>query len=163
MIGMVIFQGMLIVTGQFFPSSVEEYRTGTIDIDELKTNPDGEYDEQHGNKDGTRFSKTTNMGSIVVEMMFTPISLAIVGVFAGVGSGIGVVFGGVKNLPIALGVGIVTGLFVNIWNGTHPLISNLAANNEIVNMIFGIITVCIGILFVIMIGEFFLGQTIGVS
>ena len=158
LIGMVVFQGMMILVGPIFPSGVAD-TYNPVDPGSLETDPDmGNYSQ----RENTSFSNVGSLGEIVLGMMVTPAAVAIVGVFAVVGSGLGVVFGGVKNFPLALGVGIIIGLMVNLWNSTYSLIGGIAASNEYILGIYSIITVCIGIIMCIMVAEFFLGQNQGV-
>ena len=160
LLGMVIFQGMLIVLAPIFPGGATGYSNQAVNPSTLQTNPSS---DESTAPDAEYYKETSNIGSIVVGMLFNPTSIVIIGLFAVVGSGAGVVFGGVKNLPIALGIGIIVGVVANIWNGTFTLISTIAQSNWYISGIFSIITVCIGIIVIFLVGEFFLGQSQGVN
>lgn len=158
LLGLVVFQGFMLILAPVFPSGATS-PFDPVDPTTLKTNPD----ENETDEPATGYGEVTKIDKVVIGMLSNPIGLAIIGLFAVVGSGVGVFFGGVKNLPLAIGVGLVVGVFANIWNGTYTLISGLAQSNSYVQGIYSLITVCIGIILVILVGEFFMGQTQGVN
>lgn len=155
---MVIFQGMLVTLSPFFPSTATSSSDFAADINNMTTDPSSGY-----NITEAKYKDVGNIGTIVLGMFTNPITLAIIAVFTTVSLGVGMFFGGARNIPIAIGIGIFLGIIASLWNNTFTLISSLAKSNIYVNGVFTLITVCIGIIIIFLVSEFFMGQSQGVN
>lgn len=156
LLGLVIFQGMLVITGPFFPS-IATSGTDPIDVEDLET----EVESGH-NVDSAKYSDVGNIGTVILGSFANPVTIAIIGVFVALSGGIGLFLGGAKNIPIAVGIGVIIGLIASLWNSTIGIINPLIASSVYAQGLFTLITVCIGIICVILVGEWLMGQPTGV-
>ena len=157
-LGMVILQGVMVLIAPIFPAGTG-YSDYVTDPDSLETdNPASGY-----NATAQKYGDVNNIGSLVISMFVSPTTILIVSTFFVVGGVIGQVFGGGKNIPIAIGIGIFIGIISSLWNATAGTITSILQYNSYVGGIFTIITVCIGIMVIFLVSEFFMGQAQGVS
>jgi len=158
LLGMVIFQGMLIVLSPVFPTGSTNVGDYAVDPGDIETDPSGDY-----SYDSTKFKDVSNVGDIILSSFTNWYTLAIIAAFVAASGVTGAFLGGVRNVPMALGVGLFIGVIASIWNSTIGYVTNLTNNNVYISGVFTITTVGIGILIVFLVAEFFMGQTQGVN
>lgn len=157
LLGMVIFQGVLLLISPIFPAGAD-YGDYAINPADLETaDPATGY-----NSTAHKYGDVSNIGTLIISMFVSPTTILIISTFFVVGGVIGQIFGGGKNIPIAIGVGIFIGIIASLWNATIGTITLIVSSNIYVLGIFSIITVCIGIMVVFLVSEFFMGQAQGV-
>jgi len=143
LLGLIIFQAMIIIVSPFFPSTT--YESQTTNISEL---------EKYGNlssseeflEDTFRFSLTDPSQS--GQAFGTAAAIFLVSLSAGVLS---------RNLPIFLGIGGLVSLLTGLWRLTSSFLFSIT-NYPYVRELFTLITIATGIVLVITIIETLTGQ-----
>ena len=153
-LGLVIFNAWLIILAPIFPSGTTGISDSATDPDDLATNPRSDQDTQ-----SRQFGDINNLGVVIIGMLVSPVSLGIIGLFVALSGGIGHVFGGAKNIPIAIGIGMFLGIITSLWVATSHVISNVdPTNNPYVSGLLTLIPVVIGIIVVYRVSEMFASQ-----
>jgi hypothetical protein len=133
LIGLIVFNGLLIVFTPLFPGNT--YSDSAIDVeDELSG-----YEDFSGSLLSTLIGNAWAVG--IGIFTFTTIIGALTG-----------------HLGLFMGVGAFVSVVCGLWYTTMGVIGSITAEYEIVSSIVSIITICIGVIFVFSVVELFTGQ-----
>lgn len=143
LLGLVIFNAMLVLLVSLFPTATP------VEALDVETDPTI-----------SGYENVEDMESLVLGMFANTTTLMIIGAVVAASGVIGFVFGGGKNVPIAIGVGIFIAIISSLWYSTSAVIMNIdPTDSPIITGIITIITICIGIILVFTVAEFFAGQS----
>ena len=136
LLGLIIFQAMIIIVSPFFPSTT--YESQTANMSEL---------EEYGDLSSSKF----------LEVMFQE---GVGQAFETAGAVFGIaLIGGIltRNLPLFLGIGGLVSLLTGLWRLTSSFLFSIT-NYPYVRELFTLITIATGIVLVITIIETLTGQ-----
>jgi len=133
LLGMIIFNGVLISFAQFFPDQ-------TIGLNESATDVDNEY---------AKYKGIDSIDQIVYDLIMDGFIFGIVGAITAI----------LTRNPVFIGVGLFVGIFVSLWgNISQPIVSALSYS-DIGGEIYQIFLLVFGIVILLSAVEIFSGQT----
>lgn len=137
LLGLIIFQAMIIIVSPFFPSTTYESQTANItsELEEYGNISSSSFLERMFQKEGGQAFGTA--GAIFGASL-------VIGIFT-------------RNLPLFLGIGGLVSLLTGLWRLTSSFLFSIT-NYPYVKELFTLITIATGIVLVITIIETLTGQ-----
>jgi hypothetical protein len=152
LLGLVIFNAMLIILGPIFPSSATTLGSDAVDPEDITSPTGAEGDDIP--EPGKKYSEISDMGDILKNMFLNPTTVLIIGVIVGASLLTNFLTRGTVNVPLALGIGLFVGIIVSLWINTSNIIYNIdPTDSPYITGLIAVTTVGIGIIIVFMVSD----------
>lgn len=135
LLGMVLFNGVLVLTAPYFTLHGETLAESAMDVT---------TDETTAN-----YGNVGNLGELLLDSFLNITTVAIVGVFVALSGPLSYIKGENKNVPLAIAIGLFVGLIVSLYNATISVFYNITpSNNAFISGLFALLSIGIGLIVV---------------
>jgi len=152
LLGLVLFNAMLIILAPIFPSSATTLGSDAVDPEDI-TSPTGAEGEDTP-EPGKKYSEISNMGTILKNMFLNSTTVLIIGIIVGASLLTNFLTRGTVNVPLALGIGLFVGIVVSLWINASSIIYSIdPTDSPYISGLIAVTTVGIGIILVFMVSD----------